>query len=90
MGATLVPGDRLIVVRRAPRPGDVVAVRDPRRPDRLLVKRVCVVGPTGLDVRGDDPDRSTDSRAFGPVPLESVVGVVVHRYAPSDRAGTVT
>lgn len=89
MGATVRPGDRLVVVRRRPRPGELVAVHDPRRPERLLVKRVAAVGPHGVDVRGDDPDRSTDSRAFGPVAPEAVVGVVVHRYAPAARAGPV-
>lgn len=89
MGATLRPDDRLLVVRGGPRPGDLVAVRDPRVPDRLLVKRVASVTAGGVDVRGDDPARSTDSRDFGLVPVSDVVGVVVRRYAPAGRTGTV-
>lgn len=89
MGATLHPDDRLLVVRGRPRPGALVAVRDPRRPDRLLVKRVTAVTATGVEVRGDDPRRSTDSRSFGPVAPADVVGVVVRRYGPAGRAGPV-
>ncbi len=90
MVPTLLPGDRLMVARhRRPRPGDVVAVRDPRRRSRLLVKRVAAVDGDRLDVRGDDPDASTDSRAFGWVPAADVVGIVVRRYAPASRAGPV-
>lgn len=90
MEPTLAPGDRLLVVRLgAPRPGDVVAVADPRRPDRLLVKRVAAVLGGDVVVRGDRPDHSTDSRSFGPVPRSSVVGRVVRRYAPAHRAGPV-
>ncbi|MBV9659977.1 MAG: nickel-type superoxide dismutase maturation protease [Acidimicrobiales bacterium] len=80
------PGDRLLVAGPwPPRPGQVVAVRDPRVPERLLVKRVHHVESGGLDVRGDNPPASTDSRHFGPVPRELLVGRVVHRYAPLHR-----
>jgi nickel-type superoxide dismutase maturation protease len=92
MRPTLEPGDRLVVRRagrrRVYRPGELVAVRDPRRPGRLLVKRVAAVGPEGLDVRGDNPAESTDSRQFGPVGHRDVVGVVVHRYGPARRGGS--
>lgn len=95
MAPALRPGDRLVVVARPwsppawPRPGQVVAVRDPRRPDRILVKRVGVVDrPAGsLEVLGDAPDASTDSRTFGPVPRSSLVGRAVYRYAPPARSG---
>ncbi len=95
MSPTFVPGDRLVVlsrpfgIRARPVPGDVVAVADPRDPRRTLVKRVAAVDAvTGaLDVRGDDPGASTDSRDFGPVDAAAVVGRVVYLYAPADRSG---
>jgi nickel-type superoxide dismutase maturation protease len=95
MAPALQPGDRLVVVsvpwvrQPWPRPGDVVAVRDPRQASRLLVKRVASVRPDAgtLEVAGDAREHSTDSRAFGPVPRSSIVGRAVYRYAPVGRSG---
>ena len=96
MVPTLEPGDRLVVMRLPRRcrlrKGRVVAVRDPRRPDRVLAKRVASVDgqrESHVVVAGDNPGASTDSRMFGPVPRRSVVGICVYRYAPADRAGRV-
>jgi signal peptidase I len=89
----LLPGDRLLVARIPVgwplRPGTLVAFPDPRARRRLLVKRVAHTGPFGVEVRGDDPERSTDSRTFGPVPRRLVLGPVVYRYAPPGRTGRV-
>jgi signal peptidase I len=90
MSPSLQPGDRVVVVPiRRPRAGDVVAVRDPRYPGRLLVKRVVAVD-AGLDrvtVEGDNRSASTDSRDFGPVGRGAVVGRAVYRYGPAGREG---
>jgi nickel-type superoxide dismutase maturation protease len=83
-------GDRLLVVpTRNLSAGQVVALRDPTAPDRLLVKRVREVAGDGLDVRGDNEQASTDSRTFGAVPSTMVIGRVVYRYHPPERAGLV-
>jgi len=86
----LEPGDRLLLVpawwlQR----GEVVAVRDPRKDDRLLVKRVSAIDrrASSVVVVGDNPGASTDSRAFGPIPRQSVAGRAIYRYAPMARAG---
>jgi nickel-type superoxide dismutase maturation protease len=80
---TLRPGDRLLVARLGrPQPGDLVVIRDPRAPTRLLCKRVVSRDARHIVVRGDNPDASTDSRAFGPVPDDWVVGRVLRRYWP--------
>jgi len=85
---TLAPGDRLLVVRtRRPRVGDIVAVPDPRQPGRLLVKRVAARRQGLLELRGDNPAASTDSRDFGALAPDAVWGRVVRRYAPAGRAG---
>jgi len=91
MEPTLRDGDRVVVRRlgRAPRAGDVVLVPDPRAPWRGLLKRIAAVGPEGLELAGDRPDRSTDSRQFGPVDPRSVEGRVLFRYSPLARAGRV-
>ncbi len=97
MAPTMLPGDRLVVAgppwltAAALRPGDVIAVRDPREAQRVLVKRIHAVHASDgtLEVVGDAPDASTDSRTFGPVAQSSVVGRVIYRYAPPARRGPV-
>ena len=96
MEPTLTAGDRLLVLAGVPlRVGAVVAVEDPRQDQhggarRVMVKRIAAVGPEGVDVRGDTPARSTDSRTFGPVPPSLVHGTVIWRYGPPERAGRLT
>jgi nickel-type superoxide dismutase maturation protease len=83
MAPTLAPGDRLVVLRRRKvRQGDVVALPDPRLPERILVKRVVTADGRKVTVVGDNPAESTDSRHFGPVDQRSLTGVVVYRYHP--------
>lgn len=87
---TLIPGDRLLLVRaRHLQCGDLVAVSDPRQHRRLLIKRVSAIGHGSVELRGDNPEASTDSRDFGAVPARLVLGRVVRRYAPSRRRGRV-
>ncbi|HEV2361723.1 MAG TPA: nickel-type superoxide dismutase maturation protease [Acidimicrobiales bacterium] len=86
---TLSHGDRLIVVRPpgVVRPGDLVALRDPEDDRRLLVKRVTSRRREGLVVHGDNPGASRDSRDFGTVPHDAVIGRALYRYHPPARAG---
>ena len=88
-GASMAPsfasGERVVVSRavywlRAPRAGDIVVVRDPREPSRLLVKRIEREEDGGYVLYGDNIESSTDSRAFGPVRRELIVGKVWFRY----------
>src|SRR4051812_35713690 len=83
MTPALESGDRLLLVAVRPRAGDVVAVRDPRAPERVLVKRVQQITADGVTLLGDNAAASTDSRTFGPVPSQSVEGVAWYRYAPA-------
>ena len=86
MAPGLSRGERVVVNKAAyllsrPRPGDLVVVREPRRPDRLLLKRIDQpAGDDGWLVLGDNPPASTDSRAFGPVGRGQIVGKVWFRY----------
>ncbi|MGA9839425.1 MAG: nickel-type superoxide dismutase maturation protease [Thermoplasmata archaeon] len=89
---TLRPGDRLLVDRRAyrnrpPRAGEIVVLVDPEAPDRWLVKRVADVDATdgSLEVRGDAIENARDSRRFGRVAPDAIVGRVYRRYFPPDR-----
>lgn len=82
MTPALLPGDRWLVTRLGRvRRGDVVALCDPRQPQRVLVKRVADVAAGGYVVLGDNPAASTDSRTFGVVPRRLVLGRCVYRYA---------
>ncbi len=91
----LLPGDRLVVLRFPwrspfrPGPGQVVALRDPRRADRILIKRIRSIDLRRgtLEVEGDSRRFSTDSRSFGPVACTAVVGRAVYRYGPPGRNG---
>jgi len=96
MEPTLLPGDRLLVESRsyqgrAPRPGEVVLAADPRQPDRELIKRVASIdeAESTVELRGDAPEASTDSRVFGAVPLATIQWRAVFRYWPPERAGRV-
>src|SRR4051794_21850424 len=77
MVPALLPGDRLLVAAVRPRPGDIVAVRDPRQPGRVLVKRLASGARADgvVVVLGDNGPESTDSRQFGPVARSMLAGV---------------
>jgi len=94
MAPSLLPGDRLLVEShtyqsRGPRPGEVVLAPDPREPERELIKRVASVdaAAAAVDLRGDAPAASTDSREFGAVPVSDIRWRAVFRYWPPQRAG---
>jgi len=83
----LSPGDELLINprayrRRAPQPGDIVVVRHPFTPNLEIIKRVAFSDEHGYyHLRGDNPAESTDSRAFGPVPRQQIMGQVTSRFA---------
>ena len=95
----LKPGDRALATRvRRLRRGDVVVLTHPERPGFDLVKRVAAVPgdriapgvrlrPGRLYLTGDRAGGSADSRSFGPVRQEAVIGRVrfVYRRASIRR-----
>ncbi|WP_282693369.1 nickel-type superoxide dismutase maturation protease [Streptomyces sp. CC208A] len=83
MVPTLLHGDRLFVrYGGRVRVGDVVVLRHPLQQDLLIVKRLVGRRDTGWWVLGDNPAAEGDSRVFGAVPPELVLGRVVVRYRP--------
>jgi len=89
MEPALRAGDWIVVweLSRPPRVGEIVLVRDPRKPYNLMLKRVADVADGACTVLGDRPEDSTDSRTFGPVPLANVLGRALFRYGPIGRIG---
>ena len=90
MAPTLAPGDWLVVesltyARRLPQVGEIVLTRDPRQRSRELIKRVHVRDGSWLELRGDAPQESTDSRAFGPVAGAGIRWRAVARCWPRRR-----
>ena len=69
-------------LRTPPRPGDIVVAQHPYRADLLLVKRVAAVRENGhCLLEGNNLSASTDSRSFGPLPPERILGRVTSRFA---------
>jgi len=67
------------VRRRLVRPGGLVVLSEPGAQEHLIIKRVTATRPHGVDVAGDDPGWSIDSRTFGTVPHRDVRRIVVGR-----------
>jgi nickel-type superoxide dismutase maturation protease len=72
---------------RTIRDGTLVTCRDPREPDRIIVKRVVARLDDLLDLRGDNPEASTDSRTFGLQRIDMITGVVVARLTRGVTVG---
>ena len=83
MQPTLEPGDRVLVRRLGRKPalslGSVVVTWHPQRSKLRLIKRLSRWDSTGLWLLGDNPGESTDSRQFGAVPTNLLIGEVVGR-----------
>jgi nickel-type superoxide dismutase maturation protease len=89
-GASMVPayydGDRLLVRYGARvHSGDVVLARDPRVPERILIKRAVRREGTGWWLLADNPYAPGDSRQFGAVPDELVLARVLLRLRKGKR-----
>ncbi|NEO16997.1 MULTISPECIES: nickel-type superoxide dismutase maturation protease [unclassified Moorena] len=82
----LQPGEELLIDPRAyrhmpPKVGDIVVARHPYRKQLRLVKRVTVVLEDGrCFLQGDNPIESTDSRSFGLVDSQQIIGKVTSRF----------
>ncbi|OHA50545.1 MAG: signal peptidase I [Candidatus Terrybacteria bacterium RIFCSPLOWO2_01_FULL_40_23] len=84
MQPTFGEGEHLLINKllykiKKPQKGDIIVLRDPRDKQRLLLKRVFEIQKDKLEVISDNIDGS-DSRTFGSVNIENVVGKVFFRY----------
>lgn len=78
MVPTLTAGEFVLVdPQRRPSLGDVVVARHPHDDELLIVKRLTGRGPDDrLTLSSDNPAAGTDSRVWGPVDADRLVGVV--------------
>jgi len=81
MEPTLSPGDYVLVNRwsyalHGPVQGDLVVARDPENPTRHVVKRIADVADGSVYLVGDNAALSRDSRTYGAVPRDLLVGRV--------------
>jgi|SRR3989344_5298080 len=58
-----------------PKVGDIVVIK---KFGREMVKRITKISRSEVFVEGDNVKESTDSRDFGPVKMENVIGKVVY------------
>ena len=103
MAPALLPGDWLLLDPTCsswPRRGAIVVFREPGT-DTLAIKRVAARPGDRVRISqgilhlaedeawllGDNVEPSIDSRRYGPVPLEALVGRAWFRYGPLDRLG---
>tara|TARA_B100001079_G_scaffold256067_1_gene252237 strand:- start:475 stop:852 length:378 start_codon:yes stop_codon:yes gene_type:complete len=91
----LQPKQRLLVKllpkgSRSPSPGTVVVCHHPSDINLVITKRVWQSKDGWLELRGDNPAASTDSRQFGKVSLERVIGEVTAVIPPTGRPGDGT
>lgn len=90
VGNSMLPllkeGDEVLVDQRAyqtatPAVGEVVVVWHPQRPAFKLIKRVSAIHPDGACfLLGDNPAESSDSRQFGLISAENIIGRVTSRF----------
>lgn len=73
----LNPGDQVLALRWLPRRRGSIVIG--RRNGSYLVKRIERIEDGDYYLLGDNPRHSIDSRHFGPVGRDSIVGVVVHK-----------
>ena len=106
MAPALAPGDWLLIdptCRSWPRRGSIVVFREPDS-ELLAIKRVAARPDDRVRISagilhlaedeawllGDNGAVSLDSRGYGPVPLDSLVGRAWFRYGPIGRIGRLS
>lgn len=86
MRPLITDGDEVLVDARvfrrsSPRVDDIVVTKHPYQRGMFIVKRVAEVDANGaIRLAGLNPDESTDSRAFGAIPRDSIIGRVTSRF----------
>ena len=96
-------GEELLIKRVVGLPGETVEIKDGRvyinnelldepftaEETRSRRYEKVIVPPLHVFVLGDNRNRSNDSRSFGPVPIDNIVGRAWLSYWPPDDVGLV-
>ena len=80
MWPTLASGQVVIAWRRRPIVGDLVIAKVDKRE---VVKRLHEIKKDKVFLRGDNPSASTDSRQYGFLPKEAILGVIMIKLPKS-------
>ena len=77
---TYHPGDTVLVCPwlKKSKIGDVIGMFDPKT-DRILIKRVTRKEGDLFFVEGDNSNESTDSRTFGMIGKDRILGRVIYK-----------
>ncbi len=76
MEPLLHEGDDILVAQKTPQFGDVIVFHHEGLRKIKLVTRFM---RSGITVRGLNPQHSTDSRNYGTIPCENIIGVVTSK-----------
>lgn len=71
--------DPLAYRHKLPLVGDIVVAQHPEKAEIRMIKRVALVFEQSCFLEGDNRLESTDSRSFGCVPFELLLGCVTSR-----------
>lgn len=89
MYPTLKADDCVLVDTRArsakPDIGRIVVVHDPERSDAWLVKRVASHGDNTFALQSDNPADARDSRQFGSLELDALIGPATVLFTPDGK-----
>jgi nickel-type superoxide dismutase maturation protease len=80
---TTVLLDTAVYQHTAPQISDIVLAQHPFQPNSQMIKRITAVTEDGrYFLQGDNPDNldTTDSRSFGAIRPDQILGKITHRF----------
>lgn len=75
--------DTAVYHRSSPQIGDIVLAQHPFEPHNKMLKRITAVTEDGrYFLQGDNPNNlaSSDSRSFGPIQADQILGKITHLF----------
>ncbi len=89
-GDTIMVDDEYVYINGKRMQEDYISPPTTLREGDFLIEESPITVPKGhVFVMGDNRPHSADSREFGPVEINEVVGNVFYRYFPTDKTGWI-